>query len=320
MSAERLGKLLVFLVLAACTPVITPTNQTSNVTPELSQTAEFGDLITINYVLSLENGTVVDTNDEQLAQQNNLRNYIKGPYTFILGQSGKTPGFDEQIKGLALGSHGDFIIQPSEPEIIVPMNKTILRPRFVTVPLYQKFPKKAFENIFHKKPIIGDVVQNKTLQFKYQIINMSNTSVLAKMILRPGEQYVLQNTYWPSTVIKAAEEDAMFRFDPEDNMTIYTPLGPATISVGKSRIAITHQPKLGDIINKSIEISPGFSVPYEFEVIRVEDAGFVIKRIGILADKTLHLSVNLLNLTKDIKDVKDDKPKKFITPGQDTGN
>ncbi|MEM4271960.1 MAG: hypothetical protein QXD13_02650, partial [Candidatus Pacearchaeota archaeon] len=45
--------------------------------------AQFGDIMKINYVLSLENGTVVDTNNETLAKKYGIKTYVNGPYQFI---------------------------------------------------------------------------------------------------------------------------------------------------------------------------------------------------------------------------------------------
>lgn len=319
----KITVILLALFITACAPAHLPTNETLSTTNEtaprdLSLIAQKGDLVTINYVLSLENGTVVDTNNEALAKEHGVKNYPIGPYSFILGQSGKIAGFDSHIEGIMLGEHKDVIIPPSEPELILALNKTLFRPVFITIPITQRFPKTAFQNIFGKKPVIGDVAYNKTLQFKYQVLNVTEDAVLAKIIAKPGEEYELQNTYWPSEIIAVREKDILFRQKPKENQTIYTEFGPAVINLGRSRFTITHQPKVGDILNKSVKVQESWSIPQQFQVIEVTDDGFVIKRYGSLTDKTLLLSVDLLDLTKDVKKVNDKQVN--IIGGSNTGN
>lgn len=301
--------ILLALALVSCTPLPSGTNNTNttNTTPDSSTFAEKGDLVAINFVLTLENGTVVDTNNAELAQQHGVKNYGTGPAQFILGQSGRVKGFDSALEGLKVGEHRDTIIAPSEPELILPLNRTILRPRFITIPRHQTFALSAYPNIFGKKPIIGDVAYNKTLQFKYKIVNMTNESVLGEIIAKTGEEYNLQNTYWPSQVIQVRTKDILFGQKPEENQTIQTELGPAVVNVARSQLAITYLPKVGDIINKNIEVQGGYSIPQQFQVIEVNEFGWIIKRYGSLADKKLLLSVDLLELTKDVKKVKDSK-------------
>lgn len=301
--------ILLALALISCTPLPSRTNitNTTNTTLDTSSLAEKGDLVAINFILTLENGTIVDTNNAELAKQHGVKNYATGPYQFILGQSGKVKGFDTAIEGLKLNEHRDTIIPPSEKELIIPLNRTLLRPRFITIPRHQTFARSAYPNIFGKKPIIGDVAYNETLQFKYKIVNMTNESVLGEIIAKSGEEYNLQNTYWPSQVIQVRTKDIVFGQKPEDNQSIQTELGPAVVNIARSQIAITYLPKVGDIINKTIEVQGGYSIPQQFQVIEVNEFAWVIKRYGSLADKKLLLSVDLLELTKNVKKVKDSK-------------
>ena len=93
-------------------PAEIPKNIT-NVTENVTSGATYGDLVTINFILELENGTVADTNDPALAEQNKLTNYVKGPYAFVLGQSGKVQGFDQALLGMNEGEHRETMIEPS---------------------------------------------------------------------------------------------------------------------------------------------------------------------------------------------------------------
>jgi len=283
-----------------------------NVTIEPNVTEEGakpGDLVTIDFVLYLENGTVADTNNPELAEEAKLINYVKGPYRFILSQSDKVKGFDEALIGMQEGEHGEFTILPSEEEVILNVGKTKTIRRFLPVPKLQWFPASTFEALFGKPPIIGDVVFNEGLQFKYQVINVTNKTVIGKMVVKEGEEYMLENTEWPSKVVEIAEEDVLFYQSPEENQTLETPFGPARITLTKSTFTINYEPVLNKIFNKSIELSEGFTLPQKFIISDVRERDFTIKRYGVLAEKKLKLVANMINIVPDVKKIKQKKIK-----------
>ncbi len=298
-------KLAIFflVILAACAAPQVQQNVT-NVTVEAG--AQKGDLVTINFVLALENGTVVDTNNATLAQEYGLSNYVKGPHTFILGQSGKIKGFDEALIGIKLGEHRETTIEPSEKEVSFTINKTRMMERYASISKKQKFPTKAYENMFGKKPIAGDIAASREIEFKYKVLNVTNDTVIAEMHVKEGEKYTLPNTEWESAVVKIAEEDVMFYFIPEENQTISAPFGTATITLpNKSRMQINYQPELNKVFNKTIELGKGFSIPQEFQVTEVKDNEFTIKRYNVLAEKRLKLTAELLEITEDVKEIRE---------------
>lgn len=314
---KRILAAILLLLMFACAPAVTPQDfedKTVNKTAEKEvKGAQTGDLATINYVLRMENGSVVSTNDPELAKEHGLKNYIKGPYRFIMGQSGIVPGFDTVIVGMEEGDHREAIIEPSEPEVVVPLNRTMIQERFLRVPRYQKFPVRTYKTFFGKEPFIGDVVYNETLQFKYQVENMTNTSVLAKIQAKEGEEYQLKNHEWDSQVLRVAKQDILFGQMPEDNQTITTPFGTAQVYVSKSRLFIRHNPVVGQLFNRSVKIQGDFAVDQVFRVTEVGEDYFVIKRHGLLADKRLELSVDMLNITKQVKTIDKSTPTPFVS-------
>lgn len=294
--------LLGLLILAACTPT-QPALNTTNETTTLTG-AQFGDLVSINFTLQLENGTLADTNNPELAAQNNLRNYVKGPYTFILGQSGKVKGFDSALVGLEAGEELTTIIEPSEKEVILDVNRTITSKRFITLPRMQRISVENYKKVFGKPPVINDFAAAQGLLFKFQVINMTENTVLARIIAKDGEEYQLQNTYWKSRVAKVADDEIVFYQMPEQNQTVPSPFGPATINVTPSRLTITFNPELNHIFNHTMSGQDGFGANYEFQIIEVQNDKFTIKRYGNLADKRLVLKATMLDITHDVKKVK----------------
>ncbi len=303
------GALLIFFIQP--TPQKVEGNITINETVEeidFSDKAEYGDLLAVNYVLSLENDTIVDTNNEELAKEAGLRNYVKGDFAFVLGQSGKVYGFDKAIEGMKEGEHKNTIIEPSEKELILKINKTRTINRFVNIPRNQDFSRKQFEKFFKKAPVINDVVFNSNFPWKFKVLNLTEDKVRTQVTLKEGEEVVLPNTEWKSTVASLSDKSIMLYMKPEENQTITTEFGPAIINLAKSRMYITYQPILNQIINKSVSIYGPFSVQEQFQVTEITGEYFKIERIGLLADKRLKLSVDLLSLIKGVKTIDQDKP------------
>ncbi|MEM3153966.1 MAG: FKBP-type peptidyl-prolyl cis-trans isomerase [Candidatus Woesearchaeota archaeon] len=301
----------VLILLAACAPKM-PIEK--NETQEKITGATFGDLVSINFVLSLENGTIVDTNNPELAQKYGITNYVKGPFSFILGQSGKVKGFDDALLGMKEGEHRETIIEPSEKEIILAINKTKTLNRILTINKKQGFPLKAFERHFGKPPKVNDIVKSDDFVFKYKVLNITEEGVITEMVLKEGESYVLPNTYWNSSVVRITENDAMFLQQPEENQIIEAPFGKAVINMTKSRIFLNFQPELHKVFNRSIELGGGFAIPQQFQVVEIKDDEFIIKRYGALEDKRLKIKIDLLKLTPGVKEVKQKIP--YITEVQ----
>ena len=300
---------ITLLAVTSCKPFSAPQNITTNVTQNLTgsgiEKTEFGDLLTINYVLKLENGTVVDTNNEELAKQANLSSYVKGPYVFILGQSGKIQSFDKALVGIELGEKVTRTIEPTEPELFLDMNLTQVIPRTVTLNRYEKFKLESFEKLFNKPPIKGDVVFNPEFPWQHKVLNVTNTSVIAQIHIKEGEKYRLPSTQWDSTALRVEEESVTFFQTPKENMTIETEFGSATVKAEMSKIYLYHKPKLGKVIERAIPIG-GIQIKQKFKIVNITDEKFTIQRIGVLTDKRLILEAEVLDIVKDVKELKED--------------
>lgn len=296
---------IAFLFMKA--PAPPEKNETIKPNVTLEEGASFGDLLTINYVLYFENGTVADTNNVKLAEEAGLINYVKGNFKFILGQSGKVKGFDEAITGMNENDPREVIIEPSEPVIILKVNRTRIVNRFVYIPRHQAFPQSAFKGLFKQEAILGDVVFNKELQFRYQVVNITEKHVIAKIIIKEGEVYRLQNTEWDSKAVKVADKDIMFYQIPKENQTVSAPFGTSTISLTGSRIYFRFDPVLNRIFDRSLDLGGGFGLPQQFQVTEISEDDFTIKRYGLLTDKRLKFSVDLLEIVPDVKKVKQSK-------------
>ena len=170
------------------------------------------------------------------------------------------------------------------------------------------FPISAFERYFSKPPKINDTVFNETFAFKYKVLNFSNETVIAEMVLKEGEEYTLPNTEWKSKVAKIAKDDVMFYQEPAENQTMDTPFGKAVINMTKSRMFVNFVPELYRVFNKTVDLGGGFAMPQKFQVTEIHDGDFLITRYGSLADKKLKLTADLVKRVPNVKEVKSTKP------------
>lgn len=303
--AGRLVSAAALLVLLIGCIGVVPT-PTENITPTETGVQK-GDLVTVNFELYFDNGTLVDSNKPELIEEligsPYVRGFAKGPYTFVLGQSGKVKGFDEVVVGMSDGQTKEQPIEPTEPEITLLVNKTQTFRREIVIPRMQGFPISSYDKIFNKRPIVGDIVQNKTLQFKYQIVNVTEKYAIGKIMAKEGEEYTLQSTYWPSKILKIADEDILFFQVPKDNQTAPTPFGNATVRVHGSSYSLNYHPEMGKVYNYS-RTPNQVAISEPFIVTEISDDSFTLKRFGLLTDKKLKLKVELLSHVPDVKEVR----------------
>ncbi len=274
----------------------TPEESGEDEAPEVPKGAQLGDLVKINYVLRLaDDNSVADTNNPELAKQFGIKNYVKGPFTFFLGKSGKVKGFDEAIVGMEPGEKNDFVLPPSEPKTVFVLNKTQSVSSNKVIPRRQVFPLSRYSDFFNRKPVIGDVVYNQNFPWLYKVLNFSENSVLAEIFVKPGDEFVLPGTEWKSVALRVSELAVSFRQNPENGQVIQTEFGPAVINLTPGYINVIHNPKLGMQVNYSHPMgTQGFTKISLFEITEVDEKQFVIERIDNLAEETLNLEVELL--------------------------
>lgn len=264
-----------------------------------------GDLVAINYVLMMTNGSVVDTNDEALAKEFGITTFSKGGFRFIVGQSGKVKGFDEALGTAELGKNLTKIIQPSEPVIQYIVNRTKSISRNQAIPRFQSFSLSGFNRYFRKKPILNDVVMNETFPWPYKVINVTSEGVICDPIVKEGKTYHLPSLDWNSSLLVVTYNDLMFRHNPTEGQVISTELGPAVVVLGVGRLNISYTAKLGDVVQHPVPLGgAAILIPMTFKVTESGDNAFAITRINYLPQETLVLRAELVEWQKDVKEVK----------------
>jgi len=271
-----------------------------------SKIAEKGDLVTIDYVLKLDNGKIVDTNDVELAKEAELQNYIKGPFKFILGQSNKLASFDDAIEGLKLGEKKTIIIKPMEPVLIVKINITDKRPRRILYSRVEILSWKEYNETFPNEPALPNNIISNPDKYPWplQVMNVTDKHVVAQVMVRPGESFFVPGQEWKSQVMRTSDKVIEFVQNPKIGLVFDTPYGTAEITnTTISNIFFTHTPEQGKEFKQRIGEGTKKGMTFDFEVLDVDDDEFVIRRTNYLAQELAHLEVELTDIQKDVKEL-----------------
>lgn len=273
--------------------------------------AQFGDLVTINFVLKDVDGKIIDTNDVEKAQAADLVTYTAGPYQFILGESGKVRGFDEAVVGLEVGESKTRFIMPSEQLTTFRINKTSFINRRKYIPRMQGFPFGPFKHYFQREPVVNDIIYSRAFPWPYKVLNITSKGVITEIFARVGDEFVLPGTEWRSEIVDIGEIGVVFFQKPKDGQVIKTQFGNSSVIISRSQLAIVHNPVLGAIVNGSIPLDPrGITTTSgNFVIKEINDNNFLLERIDNPAEKLLILDVELLELQEDVKEVKDSNVK-----------
>jgi peptidylprolyl isomerase len=69
----------------------------------MTDQAKDGDKVRIEYVGTLDDGTVFDCAEECCE-----------PFEFVLGEGSALPAFEEKVRGLSVGESAEFVLEPSD--------------------------------------------------------------------------------------------------------------------------------------------------------------------------------------------------------------
>jgi hypothetical protein len=277
-------------------------------TPVAKEGIKEGDLVAINYVLAMSDGRVIDTNSPELAEQNNITSFSKGPFRFIVGQSGKIKGFDNAILGASLGDNLTKVIEPTEPVIKIVVNKTRQISRNMPLPRFQTFTPTAYVKYFNKTAVIGDTASNPYFPWAYKVVNVSeNNHIVCDPIVVEGKSYKLPSLEWNSSLLATSYNDLVFRHNPKEGQLINTEFGEATVAIGVGKLNITYKAPIGRVVNYSVLLEEGgeIALPQRFKITDANDLQFEMTRIDHLAQETLVLAAEILEWTPDVKEVKE---------------
>ena len=270
-----------------------------------SKIAEKGDLLTINYVLKLDNGKIVDTNNAEVAKEAELQTYTKGPFKFILGQSNKIKTFDEAIDGLELGENKTIMLQPLEPVLIFKINMSDSRPRRILHPRIKTFKKAEYAETFQEPALPNNIVSNiDKYPWPFKIMNVTDKYVVTQIQIRPGDSVTIPGLAWKSQAMRLDKRVIEFVQNPQIGLIFDTPYGTAEITnTTMSKIFFDHTPEQGKLLKQRMTSGKKQGMTFNFEVLDIRTDEFVIRRTDYLPQELMNLQVEVLELQKGVKDI-----------------
>lgn len=262
---------------------------------------EVGDLVAIDFVLAMTNGTVVDTNNVSLAEEYNVSAYVKGPFRFVVGQSSKLKGFDEAVLGMRIGETRTKIIEASEPVIEYTINNTRRISRNQPLLLESFVTLSRFEKMFKRKPILNDVIVSQSIPWPIKVTNISERNVVVEALAEEGKSYQLPGLEWKSLLLVKTHNDMLFRHNPEDGQIVTTEFGPTKVTLETGVLNLTYQARVGDIITYDVAIDGPITKPFQFQVTDAAENQFTIRRIHYPPQENLVFTATLLEWEQEVK-------------------
>lgn len=189
--------LIVFLFIASC----------------IEKKVEFGDNVTVNYIIKLENGSIIDTNMQEVAINNEIFDANKkySPLMVKIGENKVIKGFEEALINMKEGE---------EKNITIPAEKA-----------YGKYSKMNIGSI----DLVKSILKNESVEnyskgsvlemngFMVKIIEENSTHYMLKLLLEEGG--IIKNRFGGvGRVIKINETDAVVDFNHPlagQNLTAY---------------------------------------------------------------------------------------------------
>jgi peptidylprolyl isomerase len=213
-----------------------------------TNTVKKGDKIYVDYIKSLENGTVFDTSIESVAKENNI--YTAGrqykPLQFTVGNGEEVQGFDEGVIGMKAGESRTLTISPEMGYGLVNPASIKAYPIIDIVPTklprITVIPFEQFEGIFGEGHKVGDIVTAPGVNINLTIMELS-TNVSLSFNFKVGDKLPSQGMPWNETVTAIDETNITVNYDVEKNDVIKFPnteWNTTVIDVTPDNITIKH--------------------------------------------------------------------------------
>jgi len=231
------------------------TQNTGN-TPQSSDKSivQKGDTVYLKYIQKYENGTIISTNDEDIAKKAGIVQNKTPPLKFTVGKGQVPKGLENAVIGMKLGDKKTMTLAPKDAygeymkELVVLGDRIQYQDRNTTAQITEHITSEEFRAAFGKKvAILGDNVSTDVTPWDYKITGIKDNNITVKAIISKGQSYKLPETPWNSTVIEVKGDEATFRQDPPDGFAVPTQLGNATVTATGDKLKIIINPKIGDI-------------------------------------------------------------------------
>lgn len=260
------------------------------------KTVEKGDVISVDYTESLQDGTVLYTTIQSVAKENGI--YSPGeeytPFQFTVGKGDTISGFSRGVIGMKIGENKVFTVPPengfgmSKPELIrvYPIIEVVPAkiPRAIDISYDQ------FAATFGQNHTAGDIVVHPGMGVNMTIRNISSR-VSLYYNFKVGDQ-IPSSGPWNMTVVKMDERNITVKYSVKKNETIQFPNVPwntTVVEVNEDNITL----KNNAIPDTEIESAFGQPVRVKFN-----ESSIIMDQNHKLAGKNLTFNVTIISIEK----------------------
>lgn len=250
------------------------------------------DIVKVDYILKLENGTVFDTSIQTVAEENNIYNAARTyqPMQLTVGSGQVIKGFDNALIGMHTGQTKTITVSPADGygewkiENVANISKSFESDRYVTSNLTaSNVPTAAFTQNFGANLSVGDIITDPQSGLKFKITDMNDENVT--LILHPeiGKTIAIPSTGFNATATKVTASTVTWRQDPPE--TAQKQYGTVIYTVTATKITETLDVKVGDRVSIGV-------------VTEVTDDTVLIDMNSPLAGKTLIFTITMVDIMK----------------------
>lgn len=220
-----------------------------------SEIVKNGDIVEIDYVGYLEDGSVFDTTMESVAKDPNVPKsdtfslkILYEPSRFEVG-AGKTalPRLESALLGMKVGETKEIRIPPEETPFGERDPKLVLTiPRISSQPLENNIDRTQFEKLISGSAQVGKTYQLGDLLVR--IVEVTDTEVKFRNLVENDLQF--NTPYGMATVLSVSDTEFTFRVDAEVGQTVDFQGRTGLVSeVGEEEITIDfNDPLAGKIL------------------------------------------------------------------------
>lgn len=201
------------------------TNTSSNTslntsTSLLANVVELGDIVSVDYILKLDNGSIVDTSIASVANESGIFNPNRKyePLTFQIGpKSGLVKGFTNAVIGMKVNETKEVAVKPEDGYGLYDPSKVYPMPLYYNQSKYEEVPKAYFDEdnitLEEDKVIFSDLgmvaiknFTNETVTIMYimsvgkkftfngipqEVVNSTNSTLVIMLNFVEGKQYLI---------------------------------------------------------------------------------------------------------------------------------
>ena len=266
---------------------------------ERSRVVHEGDIIKVDYIGRLEDGTIFDTSLEEVAREAGLYDPLRSykPLQFKVGSGQMIPGFDRGVIGMKVNETKNITIPPEEAYGEYDPEKVNVVPRTFEIPLEETFnrtlemPLYNFNMTFGREYAVGERLKVPGSQIYVIVENITESAVTVSYDLEEGDTFPFRDQ-WNETVIRANETTITVRHEIAvgDNVTLPNSPWSSIVTAIRGKNATLRAEEI---------LEPEIQTPFGTMRVSMNETNITIDRNHPLAGKTLTFTVTVREILRE---------------------